>query len=580
MLAVFVLGFLGIFWRWFYKQHLYSVERLQDWGHAYVVPLLAGYMVYRAWPQIVRTPVRMFWPGLAAFVTGVGSYIFFVKGFPNHMGQGFAMVLSLFGLTLFTLGPAMMAHLFLPIAYLVFGITISEQIMITITFKLQNISAWGGYYLLGVLSPIFGYTVSLTGNNIEIVTKEGQSIPLGIAEACSGMRMVVAFLALAGSVALLSCTWWWQRVAVMLLAVPVAIFMNLVRIAVLGLLSLIDPKLASGDAHIFIGTILLVPALGLYMAAVWSLDRIWIPATEPKAPAKAPSPVRLVDRDGWTVLSRPAVLWGVLSLVLAAGGVTAALLGTKDKGAIYPEDGRALAAISPKAAPSWRALGADTRENAEVEDTLGTKNYLTRTYGPVTGTLPRLQLHTAYYTGSIDTVPHVPERCMVGAGWQIAADPKILHLPLDTSKFTSDPRDPDARKLGYLRTRTSDQSDAPGRYVTLPKGIDNVQMQVTPFIGPDGTKMYAGYFFIANGQVATTAIDVRRMAFDVKDAYAFYMKVQISSIDVKSEEELAQQAAKLIDELLPELVRCTPDWLKVERGEYPPSSDKKVQTAP
>ena len=73
-----------------------------------------------------------------------------------------------------------------------------------------------------------GFTVSLTGNNIEIVKSDGTTIPLGIAEACSGMRMVVAFIALAGSVALLSCHLWWQRTAVMLLAVPVAVLMNLV----------------------------------------------------------------------------------------------------------------------------------------------------------------------------------------------------------------------------------------------------------------------------------------------------------------------------------------------------------------
>jgi phospholipid transport system substrate-binding protein len=47
-----------------------------------------------------------------------------------------------------------------------------------ITFKLQNLSAWGGYYFLAILSPIFGFTVSLTGNNIEIV-KSDKAIQAG-----------------------------------------------------------------------------------------------------------------------------------------------------------------------------------------------------------------------------------------------------------------------------------------------------------------------------------------------------------------------------------------------------------------
>jgi exosortase len=578
-LGLVLVAFVGLFWRWFLTQHRYSSEFIQDWGHSYLVPVISGYMVYRAWPWIVRTPAVVFPPGLLAVAAGLASYVFFIMGFGNHMMQGLSMVLVVFGLTLFALGPAQMRHLFLPIAFLVFGITISEQIMIMITFKLQNVSAWGGYYMLALLGPMFGFTVSITGNNIEIVTSKGTTIPLAIAEACSGMRMVVAFIALAGAVALMSCSWWWQRTAVMLLAVPVAVAMNLVRIAVLGLLSLIDPKLASGDAHIFIGTILLVPALMVFMAAVWSLDRIWIPGDGVKpGPTKAVGPIVLADRRTWAGLFGAPMLGSIAILALSAAGLTGAIslsgVVVRPK-AIYPENGRALMAVSANALASWEPLGSDTRENAEIEETLGTKNYLTRTYvrrpGKGGGDRPvRLQLHVAYYTGSIDTVPHVPERCMVGAGWQIAADPRIVPLDLDETRWSRDPRDSEAMSLGYMRMRTGDGSDAPGRFVNLPKGIGEVRMQITPFIAPNGMKMHAGYFFIANGQVATTAFDVRRMAFDRKAKYAFYMKVQISSVEVANEKELAAESAALLDELMPELMRCVPDWLRVERGEYPP----------
>lgn len=85
--------------------------------------------------------------------------------------------------------------------------------------------------------------------------------------------MLIAFFALAAAVALLSCREWWQRVAVVLLAGPVAVLMNVVRVAVLGILTLIDPNLASGDAHTLIGTILLVPSLFLFLGMVWALNR-------------------------------------------------------------------------------------------------------------------------------------------------------------------------------------------------------------------------------------------------------------------------------------------------------------------
>jgi hypothetical protein len=47
-----------------------------------------------------------------------------------------------------------------------------------------------------------------------------------------------------------------------------------VRVTVLGLLTLVNPNLAAGEAHTLIGTLLLVPALGLYMGVVWALNRV------------------------------------------------------------------------------------------------------------------------------------------------------------------------------------------------------------------------------------------------------------------------------------------------------------------
>jgi exosortase/archaeosortase family protein len=86
--------------------------------------------------------------------------------------------------------------------------------------------------------------------------------------------MVVAFYALAAAVGVMGCRHWWQRIALLLMAGPVAIFMNVVRVTVLGLLSLRDPNLAAGDAHMMIGTLLLVPSLALFLAVVWTLNRL------------------------------------------------------------------------------------------------------------------------------------------------------------------------------------------------------------------------------------------------------------------------------------------------------------------
>ncbi len=273
-IALVAVGFVGLFFRWFMFQHKHSWGSPQDWGHAYLIPLIAGYLVYQRREQLARVSPAAFWPGLAPFLLGIMSYFYAVVQVRNHMVQGFSMLLCLFGLLLLLLGPRAMRYLFLPIAFLAFGITVSEAIMIQLTFKLQLLASQGSWVMLSLIgSPFDWYSVDLQGNTLTMLYK-GEAIPMNVAEACSGMRMVVAFFALAVSVAVLACKDWWQRILLLLLAGPVAVFMNMVRVTVLGLASLGDADLAAGEAHTLIGTILLVPSLLLFLAIVWALNKV------------------------------------------------------------------------------------------------------------------------------------------------------------------------------------------------------------------------------------------------------------------------------------------------------------------
>lgn len=44
-------------------------------------------------------------------------------------------------------------------------------------------------------------------------------------------------------------------------------------------------------------------------------------------------------------------------------------------------------------------------------------------------------MHIAYYTGMIDTVPHVPERCWGAAGLVMLGEPQQRTQKLDQSQF-------------------------------------------------------------------------------------------------------------------------------------------------
>lgn len=279
-LALGVLGaaYVLMFGNWLLTQFRHSAGN-GDWSHAYLVPVISIYLLWQNRSAFERAEKRVFWPGLIPMLMGIASYPYFIVGFPNHMGQGLAMILTLFGLVLLHLGPRAMETLFLPIAYLAFGITVSEMVMIRITFALQQLAAQGAYYTLNMLT----LDTELAGNVLFVAKGDGTTVPLNVAEACSGMRMLIAFVALGAAMALVTTRLWWKRVVLVTLAVPIALGLNILRVVVLGGLSLVNQNLSAGEAHTFIGTLLLIPGFFVYLGVVLALNKA-VSEEDEKAP--------------------------------------------------------------------------------------------------------------------------------------------------------------------------------------------------------------------------------------------------------------------------------------------------------
>lgn len=285
--------------------------------------------------------------------------------------------------------------------------------------------------------------------------------------------------------------------------------------------------------------------------------------------------------------------WPALIVTLLVLGGSAAGLSTVQrvfkiqlrKEKIYPASGKLLSGLPPET-PSWvRPAGAvDRREEKDVEDVLGTSNYISRVYqrkamgkqGQTDAEPVLLQFHAAYYTGMIDTVPHVPDRCFVGGGMMLGE--VIGNLPLDLHQgfaWQTDDDVPADLKGKVFRIRTST-----GRYARLPREPDKVRLRTMKFLDKSGD-LYAGYFFIANGGTVCRAEDVRLLAFDLNAHYAYYMKVQVTSVaGITDGEHLAREASSLIGELLGDIMECAPDWVDVDTGAYPPDNPRRPSATP
>jgi exosortase len=112
--------------------------------------------------------------------------------------------------------------------------------------------------------------VLLTGNVIRLPGHE-----LFVSEACSGLRSLTALLStgvLFGAVMLHKPV---SRVLVLALAIPVAIFINGIRVFLTGfLVYFVSPELGKGFMHLTEGWLLFLISLGMLGLIVWAVRAI------------------------------------------------------------------------------------------------------------------------------------------------------------------------------------------------------------------------------------------------------------------------------------------------------------------
>lgn len=227
----------------------------------------------------------------------------------------------------------------------------------------------------------------------------------------------------------------------------------------------------------------------------------------------------------------------------------------------------------PAALGSWKQVGKDSVFSDALIEELGTQNYLDRFYA-VDGDPSKglMQVHAAYYTGMIDAVPHIPERCWNANGLVMSGQPMVRPMQL-TGKGWDPTSGPVQLGSGerYVMAEVRDSITRKTEKVALPLG--KMEMTVTAFQDPRNPKATAlgGYLFIANGGVTPSALAVRNLSFKLSDRYAYYCKLQFSAQLPGSPEEVLPKfdsmTAELLEQLLPHLMRCLPDWPAIERGD-------------
>jgi exosortase len=267
------VAFVALFWQPFRTL-------AHDWwsdpeaGHGLLLAPLALILAWRRG----RTPKAVGQPLLGAAIILGAVLLRYVSGLAAEL---FTMRMSLLGaaagLVVFVAGVRQLRHWWLPALLLLLSVPLPAVLLGSLAFPLQlRASQFGAALLQWRHVP-----VQVAGNVIHL---PGQS--LFVTEACSGLRSLTALLALGLLIGGLWLRSTWTRVFIMLSAIPVAMFLNGIRIFLTGfLVYFVDPRLADGVMHLSEGWMMFVVAFGMLGALTWVTARVEKLVTAPRAAA-------------------------------------------------------------------------------------------------------------------------------------------------------------------------------------------------------------------------------------------------------------------------------------------------------
>lgn len=218
----------------------------------------------------------------------------------------------------------------------------------------------------------------------------------------------------------------------------------------------------------------------------------------------------------------------------------------------------------------WVQVTEDEPLDPDIEHALGTKRYVFRRYvdsrmvGPleleailsktghdrlrkimeVESLKPKAFIHFAltYYTGMVDTVAHVPDRCYIADGyapteyeersWKISEDEDV-------------------------RVRFISFEDATGFNSRVSKNV--------------------AYFFQVNGEMRADPLAVRFSLQNLFKADVYYAKIELMMTNTRRKEEVARVMTDFLQQAMPEIRRCLPAREQEERT--PATSQPVVEVA-
>jgi exosortase D (VPLPA-CTERM-specific) len=392
---VFFKGLVELEYRW---------ATAEQYSHGYMIPLVALFLLWKALPQIkplnwtpsVWAPCLMIL-ALLGWCLGELSSLFIIVHY--------SLLLALWALVLAVLGWRSVRLAWPALLYLVFMVPLPQFLYHGLSAKLQLISTDLGVAVI----RLFDISVFVEGNVIDL-----GSYQLQVVEACSGLNYLFPLMSFGFLIAVLYNGPRWHQWLIFFATIPVTIFMNSLRIGIIGItVDYWGVSAAEGFLHAFEGWFVFMACLAVLALLIALLN------------------VR--NKDGLGVLERLDISYPTLAEIKAlpsgARGtqrtvivtalicllaVPASILLTTREEVVPP---RETFTQFPLLKGEW--IGREETIEERVLDALLLTDYIIVNYRRPSDPMP-VNFYVAFY-GSQRTgaTIHSPRSCMPGGGWQI-----------------------------------------------------------------------------------------------------------------------------------------------------------------
>ncbi len=410
--------FLALFAGLFHSayRYMFSIWTVDDYNYCYFIPVAVAYLLWEKRAAFRSAPSENSWAGLVPFCGGIVLYLLGELG-GEYYSLFIASWLIAVGYCWAIMGGPRLKTIAFPVLFIIAMFPFPNFINNNLTLRLKLLSSHLGVKML----QFCGLSAYREGNVIDLGFTR-----LQVVDACSGLRFLLPLIVLGILLAHFYRASWWKRGVIVLMAIPLSILTNAMRVAGVGFLyPYFGPQVAEGFFHDLSGWIVFMASLGLMVGTLFLLKRYFPESTVDSAAVPTGAAPRVQDpapAQGARSISPQVV---VVLLLLAATVGLSRFVNFSEKAPVA----RPFSEF-PSRLGEWEGVRGVMEQH--YLDVLTFSDYAMINYRGGHGR--QVDFYAAYYASqSKGKSIHTPDSCLPSGGW-VFEDSGVVTYPAGSGR--------------------------------------------------------------------------------------------------------------------------------------------------